>query len=59
MPAILDREDYAAWLGETEASTDELTSLLKPCRPDLMEAVKIGPAIGNVKNDGRELVELI
>ena len=59
MPAILNREDYAVWLGETEAGADELKLLIKPCPPELMEAVEIGPAIGNVKNDGAELVELI
>src|SRR6185437_6493030 len=59
MPAILAREDYAAWLGEVEASADELKGLLKPCPPELMEAVKIGPAIGNVKNDGPELIDRV
>lgn len=30
MPAILDEEDFPAWLGEREATTDELLQLLKP-----------------------------
>ena len=59
MPAILAREDYAAWLGETEATADELKALLKPCPPEIMEAVPISLRVGSVKNDGPELIERV
>jgi len=56
MPVILDPGAYAPWLGETRASPDELLALLAPFPAERMEAFKIGPAIGNVKNDGPELI---
>lgn len=58
MPAILNRDDYAAWLGEVEVASEELKAILKPC-PARMEAVPISAKVGNVKNDGPELVERI
>ena len=58
MPAILTREDYAAWLGEVEETPEQLKAMLKPC-PAPMEAVPISSKVGNVKNDGPELMERI
>lgn len=56
MPAILAQADYAKWLGEQPATQDELQTLLKPFDAMLMEAVRIGSRIGNVKNDDAELI---
>lgn len=58
MPAILDREDYAAWLGEKEATPEELRALLKPCPSEVMEAVKVSTKVNNVKNEGAEVLVL-
>lgn len=44
--------------GETEATPEQLKAILKPC-PDAMEAVPISAKVGNVKNDGPELIEKI
>jgi len=55
MPAILAREDYAAWLGEVEGRAPELKNMLKPC-PMKMETVPISTKVNNVKNEGRGLV---
>jgi putative SOS response-associated peptidase YedK len=32
MPAILARDDYAAWMGEIDATVEQLKAMLKPCR---------------------------
>ena len=56
MPVILEENGWPKWLGEEPASEQELLALLKPC-PD--EALKIWPAdkmVGNVRNNGPQLV---
>jgi hypothetical protein len=56
MPVILAEYDWPQWLGEESASEQDLLALLKPC-PD--EALKIWPVdrmVGNVKNNGPQLV---
>jgi putative SOS response-associated peptidase YedK len=56
MPVILAEVDWPKWLGEEPASEQELLALLKPC-PD--EALKIWPvdrAVGNVRNNGPQLI---
>jgi putative SOS response-associated peptidase YedK len=56
MPVILNDADWPKWLGEQQASEDELLALLGPC-PD--EALKIWPVdnnVGNVKNNGPGLL---
>jgi putative SOS response-associated peptidase YedK len=57
MPVILDPADYARWLGEEPASRDELLGLLRPYPAERMRVHPIGPAIGNVKHEGPELIE--
>lgn len=37
MPVILQRDDYAKWLGESPATPDELQALLKPYPPEPMK----------------------
>ena len=56
MPVILAENDWPKWLGEEPASEQELLALLKPC-PD--EALKIWPVdkmVGNVRNNGPQLI---
>jgi len=56
MPVILAEIDWPKWLGEEPASGQELLALLKPC-PD--EALKFWPVdrmVGNVKNNGPQLI---
>ena len=59
MPVILDPKNYGAWLGETTASRDERLALLRPYPAKKMEAYKIGPRIGSVKNDDPALIERV
>jgi len=57
MPVILPKAAWPLWLGETEASPDELLALLSPYPAELMRAYPIGPAVGNVKNDEPGLLD--
>jgi putative SOS response-associated peptidase YedK len=57
MPVILPPSRHAAWLGEEAADADELAAMLQPYPSKLMRAYRIGLTIGNVKNEGAELIE--
>ena len=59
MPVILPKAAWPLWLGEAEASPDELLALLPPYPAELMRAYPIGAAVGNVKNDEPGLLEPI
>ena len=56
MPVILAPESWPAWLGEREASTDDLAALCWPFPADRMTAWPVSARVGNVKNDDPELV---
>jgi putative SOS response-associated peptidase YedK len=56
MPVILEPEDYARWLGEEPASAQELRALLRPYPAEPMRIYPIGQAIGNVRNEGPDLI---
>ncbi len=55
MPVILPREAESAWLDPTE-SDSALRALLVPYAGE-MEAVEIGKAVNNPRNDGPELLD--
>jgi putative SOS response-associated peptidase YedK len=55
MPVILDRAHFAAWL-DPLTPTLALHELLRPCPPERIALHPVGAAVGNVKNDGPELV---
>ena len=57
MPVILPREVWPLWLGERDADPRELLRLLQPYSADLMRIYKIGPAVGNVRNDEASVLE--
>jgi putative SOS response-associated peptidase YedK len=54
---ILDPTDYAVWLGEDEASQEELLAMLRPAPAESMEAFPVGAAVGNVRNKSATLIE--
>ena len=54
MPAILGPEDWAVWLGEAEG---DVKALLRPAPNEALRVWPVGRGIGNVKNDGPELLE--
>lgn len=53
MPAILDPAEYDAWLAP-DASERELKALLRPFRAGELQAVRVGPRVGYVRNDDPE-----
>ena len=55
MPVILDREHFAAWL-DPLTLPPALHDLLRPCPPEWIALHPVGAAVGNVRNDGPELV---
>jgi len=57
MPVILPKAAWPLWLGDAEASPDELLALLSPYPAELMRAYPVGPAVGNVKNDEPGLLD--
>ncbi len=57
MPVILPPAAGPVWLGEIEASPEELRALLRPYPAALMRTYRIGPAVGNVKNDEPSLLD--
>ncbi|HVB15926.1 MAG TPA: SOS response-associated peptidase [Stellaceae bacterium] len=59
MPVILAPEVWRLWLGEEEASREELLALLAPYPAELMRAYPVGPRVGNVRNDEPALLEAI
>ena len=56
MPVILQEADWSRWLGEEGGEAPPL-DLLKPFPAEMMEAIPIGAAVGNVKNEGSLLIE--
>jgi putative SOS response-associated peptidase YedK len=57
MPVILARESWPHWLGEAQASADELLALLQPYPADLMRAHPVGQRVGSVKNNEPSLLD--
>ena len=56
MPVILAEEDWAKWIGEERMTEEELLALLKPCPDEALKIWPVGKAVGNVKNNGPELI---
>jgi putative SOS response-associated peptidase YedK len=56
MPVILGPGNWQVWLNP-EAEAAELHALLKPCPDEWLKIFEVGPAVGNVRNDGPELIE--
>ena len=56
-PMLVAAPQRAAWLDPDLDDPEELRALLVPAAPGLLEAYPVGAAVGNVRNDGPELVE--
>lgn len=50
MPVVLDPADWDIWL-DPAAPRPALDALLKPAPDDFLDAVAVGPAVNNVRND--------
>ncbi|WP_435771247.1 SOS response-associated peptidase [Nocardioides sp. SYSU DS0651] len=58
MPLVVDREARDRWL-DPRSGTDDLLALLRPAQQAGLTAYPVSTAVGNVANDGPELVEPI
>jgi putative SOS response-associated peptidase YedK len=56
MPVIIERKDYARWLGGGDTTQLPL-DLLRPFPAEQMIAWKVDKAVGNVSNDAAQLLE--
>ncbi len=56
MPLMVERDRWAAWL-DPRRPKDSLLDLLVPAAPGALEAYPVSKAVGNVRNNGPELVE--
>ena len=59
MPVILRRDDEAEWLSRDNHDESSLMALLRPYEADKMHAYPVSSAVGNVRNDSKELIEEI
>lgn len=57
MPLMVDRARWGAWLDPRVSGRDELLGLLEPAAPGRLEAYPVSTLVGNVANNGPELVE--
>ena len=56
MPVILAEKDWPKWLGEQPTSEQDLLALLRPCRDEDLKIWPVDKMVGNVKNNGPQLV---
>ena len=56
MPVILADSDWPKWLGEEPATEEELLALLKACPDEMLKIWPVDRAVGNVKNNGAQLL---
>lgn len=57
MPLIVEREGYGRWLDPASHSAGTLLDLLVPAAPGRLDAFPVSRAVGNVRNNGPELIE--
>lgn len=57
MPVILRPEDEADWLGRDNDDVESFLKLLKPYDAAKMRAYKVPSAVGNVRNNSKDLLE--
>jgi putative SOS response-associated peptidase YedK len=54
MPVIIEKADWPVWLGEAEG---DVAALMRPAPEDVLRAWPVDKRVGNVKNNGPELLE--
>jgi len=57
MPAIVEPDDFAAWLDPGERDTERLAGLLRPYPAERMEAYRVGLVVNNPANDDSRCIE--
>lgn len=57
MPLMVESERWADWLDPRPREKSDLLELLIPAAPGRLEAYPVSAAVGNVRNNGPELIE--
>ena len=57
MPVILAMEDVSTWLGETEASADEIAALMRPCPAAWLTSVPVDRRMSFKRNQSAEFCQ--
>ena len=56
--AILAPADYTAWLS-ADTALDQVQRLIQPCPEGLLAAHPVSTGVGNVRNEGSELIRAV
>jgi putative SOS response-associated peptidase YedK len=56
MPVILGEADWGKWLGEEPATNEQLLDLLTACPDEWLKIWPVDKKVGNVRNQGADLV---
>ncbi len=59
MPVVLEDDTLDEWLDPANRDKPELESLLVPSAAGTLVHHAVDPAVGNVRNDGPELIEAV
>lgn len=59
MPVILGDADWPKWLGGAPTSDEELLAMLKECPDEWLKIWPVDKRVGNVRNKGPELAQLV
>ena len=59
MPVILPASAWDEWLDPDNADVDRLADLLIPAPPELLVLRPVGTDVGNVRNNGPQLIEAV
>jgi putative SOS response-associated peptidase YedK len=59
MPVVIEREAFDLWLTGAEDERDALVAVLSPARAGTLEHRRVDPRVGNVQNDGPELIDAV
>jgi putative SOS response-associated peptidase YedK len=57
MPVILEQGTFDLWLGGEDDDRDAIADLLVPAPPGTLISHLVDPKVGNVRNDGPELID--
>lgn len=59
MPVVLDPQTWDEWLDPANDDVDDLAALLVPCPDDVLTMHAVTADVGNVRNQGAQLIEPI
>lgn len=57
MPAVIEPEDYDRWLDPEVQDAANVSDILRPYPAEKMQAWPVDAAVGNVRNQGAQLIE--